>query len=112
MCRGFTDRRRGTGMCLLCRRTALHLTSYNGHTEIAMALAEAGADVHCKDSAGYGSTGRILVSLVSHVRVGCTFQSGAAAGASVGVQLDAAMVQWLSRSGSMLYAQRGITGCG
>ncbi len=51
-CLGFAGCRRGTGMCLLCRRTALHLTSYNGHTEIAMALAEAGADVHCKDNEG------------------------------------------------------------
>ncbi len=56
-CLGFADCRRGIGMCLLCRRTALHCASVsqNGHTEIAMALVKAGADVHCKDKYGYGS---------------------------------------------------------
>jgi hypothetical protein len=54
----------------LCRRTALHYASYNGHTETAMALVKAGADVHGKadDSRlpvyGYGSRGGILVSSV------------------------------------------------
>jgi hypothetical protein len=38
-----------------CRFTALHNASENGHTETAMALVMAGADVHGKDSAGYGS---------------------------------------------------------
>ncbi len=54
-CLGFADCRRGTGMCLLCRRTALHCASQNGHTEIAMALVKAGADVHCNGNDGYGS---------------------------------------------------------
>ncbi len=39
----------------LCRSTALHRASLNGHTETAMALVKAGADVHCKDNGGYGS---------------------------------------------------------
>ncbi len=37
-----------------CRRTALHSSSRNGHTETAMALVEAGADVHSKTNKGYG----------------------------------------------------------
>jgi hypothetical protein len=53
-------------LCSLCRRTALHNASLNGHTETAMALAKAGADVHCKDNDGYGSRGCILVSLGRH----------------------------------------------
>ena len=51
-CLGFADCRRGTGMCLLCRRRALDLASENGHTETAMALAKAGADVQCEDNDG------------------------------------------------------------
>jgi hypothetical protein len=39
----------------LCRETALHWASQNGHTETAMVLVKAGADVHCKDTEGYGS---------------------------------------------------------
>ncbi len=39
----------------LCRRTALHVASSKGHTETAMALVNAGADVHCKTNDGYGS---------------------------------------------------------
>ncbi len=39
----------------LCRWTALHWASQDGHTETAMALVEAGVDVHCKDNDGYGS---------------------------------------------------------
>ncbi len=50
----------------LCRRTALHWASENGKTKTAMALVEAGADVHCKANDGYGSWGCILVSLVHH----------------------------------------------
>ncbi len=38
-----------------CRNTALHLALRYGHSETAMALVKAGADVHCKASAGYGS---------------------------------------------------------
>jgi ankyrin repeat protein len=49
------DCRRGTGMCLLCRRTALHLASLNGRTKTALTLVKAGADVHCKAYDGYGS---------------------------------------------------------
>ncbi len=41
----------------LCRRTALHSASQNGHTETAMALVKAGADVHCKANDGCGSSG-------------------------------------------------------
>ncbi len=48
----------------LCRRTALHLASQNGHTETALALVEAGADVHCKANHGCGCSGGILVSVV------------------------------------------------
>ncbi len=42
--------------CLLwlCRRTALHDALLNGHTETAMALVKAGADVHGKENNGYG----------------------------------------------------------
>ncbi len=39
----------------LCRSTALHYASLDGHTETAMALVKAGADVHYKDDTGYGS---------------------------------------------------------
>ncbi len=42
-------------LCWLCRSTALHSASYNGHTETAMALVKAGADVHCNGNDGYGS---------------------------------------------------------
>ena len=66
-CLGFADCRRGTGMCLLCRRTALHYASLNGHTETAMALVKAGADVHCKANDGCGFSGFILVPLVCRV---------------------------------------------
>ncbi len=47
----------------LCRLTAVHLASQIGHTETAMALVAAGADVHCKNINGCGSRGCILVSL-------------------------------------------------
>ncbi len=60
-CLGFADCRRGTGMCLLYRRTALHLASLNGHTVLAVVLVEASADVHCNCNNGYGSRGCILV---------------------------------------------------
>jgi hypothetical protein len=76
----------------LCRNTALHFASSNGHTETAMALAKAGADVHCKDSAGYGSSGCIVVSLGCH-SVGADGPStrGGAAGVRVlAVQDDGA----------------------
>ncbi len=50
----------------LGRRTALHWASSNGHTETALALVQAGADVHGKNSLGYGSRGCILVLLGCH----------------------------------------------
>jgi ankyrin repeat protein len=43
-----------------CRQTALHWASNNGHTETAMALAKAGADVHCKDNDGYSNLLTVL----------------------------------------------------
>jgi hypothetical protein len=49
----------------LCRRTALHSASLNGHTETAVALVKAGTDVHCKDTDRYGPSGCMLVSLGS-----------------------------------------------
>jgi hypothetical protein len=50
----------------LCRFTALHRASSNGHTETAIALVKAGADVHGKDDDGYGFSGCILNSLGRH----------------------------------------------
>jgi hypothetical protein len=50
------------GRSVLCRRTALHDASQEGHTETAMALAKAGADVRCKANGGYGSRHCILIS--------------------------------------------------
>ncbi len=41
----------------LCRMTALHWAALHGHTETAMALVKAGADMHCKNNEGYGSSG-------------------------------------------------------
>jgi hypothetical protein len=49
----------------LCRWTALHWASQNGHTETAMALVAAGADVHCKTDTGYGAGRCIAGPLVS-----------------------------------------------
>jgi hypothetical protein len=43
----------GVSYSWLCRDMALHLASERGHTETALALVEAGADVHCKDKDGY-----------------------------------------------------------
>jgi hypothetical protein len=54
---GFQDCLRGAGACLaawLCRWTALHYASQNGHTETAKALLAAGADVRCETEKGYG----------------------------------------------------------
>ncbi len=45
-----------------CRDTALHNASCNGHTETAMALVRAGADVHCKANEGCGPSGCIVVT--------------------------------------------------
>ncbi len=41
-------------LLLLCRWTALHYASQNGHTETSLALVKAGADVHSKTNNGYG----------------------------------------------------------
>ncbi len=42
--------------CAWLRRwTALHYALLNGHTETAMALVAAGADVHCTNKRGYGA---------------------------------------------------------
>jgi hypothetical protein len=38
-----------------CRCTALHWASHKGHTETAMALLAAGADVHCTNQKGFGA---------------------------------------------------------
>ena len=48
----------------LCRNTALHIASKCGHTEKAMALVKAGADVHCKNSYGCG----VWLARDSHAR--------------------------------------------
>ncbi len=50
----------GSACFRLCRTTALHLASQKGHAETALALAKAGADVHCKTNDGYGPRGVIL----------------------------------------------------
>ncbi len=49
----------------LCRRTALHYALEWGHTETAMALVKAGADVHCKSNVGYGSRASSLCGCVA-----------------------------------------------
>jgi ankyrin repeat protein len=53
---------------LLCRDTALHIASSNGHTEMAQALVAAGADVHCKNNDGYDRWRCIVGLLVERVR--------------------------------------------
>ena len=40
------------GPLRLCRNTALHYASMNGHTETAKAVVKAGADVRCKNTYG------------------------------------------------------------
>jgi hypothetical protein len=76
----------------LCRDTALHAASSNGHTKTAMALAKAGADVHCKDNEGYGFSGCILVPLGSPQcwADGPWTRGGAAGVAVLAVQNDGA----------------------
>jgi hypothetical protein len=76
----------------LCRRKALHWASQNGHTETAMALVKADADVQCKDTDGYGSSGCILVSLGCHSAgaAGLSSRVGAAGVAALAVQPDGA----------------------
>ncbi len=56
-------------MLRLCRWTALIYASQDGHTETAMALVKAGADVHCKDDDGYGSS-RLHPCVVGFPRFG------------------------------------------
>ncbi len=76
----------------LCRRTALHYASRNGHTATAMALVKAGADVHGKDSAGYDSRGGIVVSSACHSvgADGPSTRGGAAGVPALAVQADCA----------------------
>jgi hypothetical protein len=85
----------------LCRRTALHLASLNGHTETALALVEAGADVHCKDNDGYGSLflGCMLVALVWHSvgADGPSTRGGAAGVPCLAVQVDGAARRFSQR---------------
>ena len=61
----------------LCRWTALHFASLNGHTETAMALVKAGADVHCKDNDGCGSRAASSCCWFATVRGGRCVHSGA-----------------------------------
>jgi hypothetical protein len=51
-----------------CRYTALHSTSHKGHTETAMALVAAGADVHCHDKDGCGE-GRCIAGQLASGRL-------------------------------------------
>ncbi len=51
--------RAAADVCLVCRRTALHLALSKRHTETMMALVAAGADVHCTDNDGCGPGRRI-----------------------------------------------------
>ncbi len=53
---------------MLCRHTALHIASSNGHTETVKALVAAGADVHCKNNDGYDQWRCIVGLLVERVR--------------------------------------------
>ncbi len=79
----------------LCRWTALHRASRNGHKVTAMALVKAGADVHCKDNDGYG----FLAASWSHRHVtqcGADGPSTRAGAAGVAV--------WLCRRTALHYA--------
>jgi hypothetical protein len=60
----------------LCRNTALHRASENGHTETAMALVTAGADVHCTTNRSYGLSGLRPRVVVVTVRGGRSVHSG------------------------------------
>jgi hypothetical protein len=76
----------------LCRRTALHLASEKGHTETAMALVKAGADVQGKTNEGYGSS-RLHPRVVGLPQCGADGPSTRAGGAGVpvwAVQVDGA----------------------
>ncbi len=75
----------------LCRRTPLHSASYNGHTETALALVKAGADVHCKDNKGYGFSGLRPCVVVVTVRGGLSVLSAwSCRSACLGLQVDGA----------------------
>ncbi len=81
--------------CLLwlCRWTALHLASLNGHTATAMELVKAGADVHCKTNEGCGSRAASSCRWGLTVRGGRSVHSlgcGAAGAAVLAVQEDGA----------------------
>ncbi len=54
LCFGSANCLPDTGVCLLCSYTPLHQASFSGHTETAMALMAAGANVHGEDESGYG----------------------------------------------------------
>jgi hypothetical protein len=60
----------------LCRFTALHYALNNGHTETAMGLVKAGADVHCKDNDGYSSRAESSCPWVAAVQGGRSVHSG------------------------------------
>jgi hypothetical protein len=81
-------------LCLLRRRTALHDASQNGHTETAMALVKAGADMRCKDSDGYcltlGAASSCRCVPRSAGAAGPSTRLGAAGVAGLAVQVDGA----------------------
>jgi hypothetical protein len=80
------------GRSVLCRLTALHHASNFGHTETALALVRAGADVHGKNSLGYGSRASSSCRLVSYIAGadGPSAWGGAEGGLASAVQVDGA----------------------
>ncbi len=86
----------------LCRMTAVHWASQEGYTETAMALVEAGADVHCKANNGCGSRGCIVVSLVRH-------SAGAAGPSTRGLELQEWLLRRCRRTALHLASQDGHT---
>ncbi len=75
----------------LCRDTALHGASKNGHTETALALVKAGADVHYRNRSGYGFSGLRPCVVVVTERGGRSVHSAwSGRSACLAVQLDAA----------------------
>jgi hypothetical protein len=111
-------------LCWLCRFTALHYASSNGHTATAMALVTAGADVHCKANHGCGFSGCIgTARFVRHwerklgdggdeARRGHTILNEMASGCVCVHLACARRGGWFSGSEPMLYAQRGTTNFG
>jgi hypothetical protein len=79
-------------LLLLCRLTALHFASLNGKTETALALAKAGADVHCKTNGGYGLSGQHprVVGVLQCAAAGPSTCGGAARVAASAAQEDGA----------------------